>query len=127
VSQDQLLELYKVGRRNQDRMFGKFGKQLFRNGRRFAKSTAVRDDIDDEPRLAIEGIPIVFGEPILNKLGEIIGTFRSLVERVVIHPRKPGEEYKVSIRGYLASLMGVEMSAVPMVAGEGLEPPTPGL
>jgi site-specific DNA recombinase len=58
---------------------------------------------------------------------DLIGTFRSLVERVVVHPRKPGEEYKVSIRGYLASLMGVEMSAVPLVAGEGLEPPTPGL
>jgi site-specific DNA recombinase len=58
---------------------------------------------------------------------DLIGTFRSLVERVVVHPRKPKDEYQVSIRGYLASLMGLEMSAVPMVAGEGLEPPTPGL
>jgi site-specific DNA recombinase len=55
---------------------------------------------------------------------DLIGTFRSLAERVVVHPRKPGHEYKVSIRGYLASLMGLEMSAVPLVAGEGLEPPT---
>jgi site-specific DNA recombinase len=58
---------------------------------------------------------------------DLIGTFRSLVERVLVHPRTRGDEYKVSIRGYLASLMGVEMSAIPMVAGEGLEPPTPGL
>ena len=47
----------------------------------------------------------------------LVGTFRSLVERVVVHPRNQGEEYSVSIRGYLASLMGVEMSAVPLVAG----------
>ena len=49
---------------------------------------------------------------------ELIGTFRSLVERVVVSPRKAGEEYEVNIRGYLASLMGAEVSAVSMVAGE---------
>lgn len=58
---------------------------------------------------------------------EISGTFRSLVESVVVQPRKAGDEYVVNIRGYLASLMGVEPSALMMVAGEGLEPPTPGL
>jgi site-specific DNA recombinase len=58
---------------------------------------------------------------------EIAGTFRSLVESVIVQPRKAGNEYVVNIRGYLASLMGVEPSALLMVAGEGLEPPTPGL
>jgi site-specific DNA recombinase len=58
---------------------------------------------------------------------ELMGSFRSLVESVIVQPRKAGEEYEVSIRGYLASLMGAEVSALPMVAGEGLEPPTPGL
>ncbi len=58
---------------------------------------------------------------------EIAGTFRSLVESVVVQPRRAGEEYVVNIRGYLASLMGVERSALLMVAGEGLEPPAPGL
>jgi site-specific DNA recombinase len=58
---------------------------------------------------------------------ELIGTFRSLVESVIVSPRKAGEEYEVSIRGYLASLRGAEVSALMMVAGEGLEPPTPGL
>jgi site-specific DNA recombinase len=58
---------------------------------------------------------------------ELIGTFRSLVESVTVQPRKAGEEYTVSIRGYLASLMGAEVSALVMVAREGLEPPTPGL
>jgi site-specific DNA recombinase len=58
---------------------------------------------------------------------ELIGTFRSLVESVIVNPRKAREEYEVSIRGYLASLMGAEVSALAMVAGEGLEPPTPGL
>jgi site-specific DNA recombinase len=68
---------------------------------------------------------------LINKDGlpdlEITGTFRSLVESIVVQPRKAGEEYVVNIRGYLASLMGVEPSALLMVAGEGLEPPTPGL
>jgi site-specific DNA recombinase len=58
---------------------------------------------------------------------ELVGTFRSLVESVVVRPRKAGEQYEVDIRGYLASLMGADMSALSMVAGEGLEPPTPGL
>ena len=49
---------------------------------------------------------------------ELIGTFRSLVESVIVRPRKAGEEYEVSIRGYLASLMGAEVSALSMVAGE---------
>jgi site-specific DNA recombinase len=57
---------------------------------------------------------------------DLIGTFRTLVESVVVSPRKAGEEYEISIQGYLASLMGTE-SALVMVAREGLEPPTPGL
>jgi site-specific DNA recombinase len=58
---------------------------------------------------------------------DLMGTFRSLVERVIVQPRKAGGEYEVSIRGYLASLMGADLSALVMVAREGLEPPTPGL
>jgi site-specific DNA recombinase len=58
---------------------------------------------------------------------ELMSTFRSLVESVVVQPRMAGEEYEVSIKGYLASLMGAEMSALVVVAREGLEPPTPGL
>lgn len=55
---------------------------------------------------------------------ELIGTFRSLVESLIVSPRKAGEEYEVSFRGYLASLMGAEMSALSMVAGDryGLKP-----
>jgi site-specific DNA recombinase len=51
---------------------------------------------------------------------ELIGTFRSLVESVIVKPRKAGQEHEVSIRGYLASLMGAEVSAVLLVAREGL-------
>jgi site-specific DNA recombinase len=58
---------------------------------------------------------------------EITGTFRSLVESVVVYPRKAREEYQVNIRGYLSSLMGLDPSAISLVAEEGLEPPTPGL
>jgi site-specific DNA recombinase len=68
---------------------------------------------------------------LINKDGlpdlEITGTFRSLVESVIVQSRNTGEEYVVNIRGYLASLMGTDVSALLMVAGEGLEPPTPGL
>ena len=58
---------------------------------------------------------------------KLIITFRALVERVIVHPRKAGEEHQVSIKGHLGSLMGTEVSAFVMVAREGLEPSTPGL
>lgn len=58
---------------------------------------------------------------------DVMTTFRALVESVVVRPRKAGDEYTVNIRGYLASLMGLNPSALVVVAREGLEPPTPGL
>ncbi|MBA4774328.1 MAG: recombinase family protein [Rhizobiales bacterium] len=69
---------------------------------------------------------------ILSSAGEVpdadaVLTFRELVASVIIDPRKPGEDYVVEIRGYLSSLMQPELSAVVVVAGEGLEPPTRGL
>lgn len=42
----------------------------------------------------------------------LIGGFRSLVEAVIVQPRKAGEEYEVRIRGHLAALMGAEVSAL---------------
>ena len=57
----------------------------------------------------------------------LTGSFRSLVEGVIVQPRLAGEEYEVRIRGHLAALMGLKVSSVQVVAGEGLEPPTPGL
>ena len=48
----------------------------------------------------------------------LTGGFRSLVETVIVQPRKAGEEYEVRIRGYLAALMGAGTSAVVMVARE---------
>lgn len=72
MSQNQLVELYNIGIRNKERMFRKFGKQLFRDGPRFAKSTAVRDDADNEPRFCVEGLGLEFDTLIANKVGEII-------------------------------------------------------
>ena len=40
----------------------------------------------------------------------LIGSFRSLVEAMIVQPRKAGEEYEVRIRGRLAALMGAEVS-----------------
>jgi hypothetical protein len=34
---------------------------------------------------------------------ELVGTFRSLVESVVVRPGKAGEQYEVNVRGYLAN------------------------
>jgi hypothetical protein len=34
-------------------------ESLFRDGKRFAKSTAAEPDTTDEPRLCIEGLPIL--------------------------------------------------------------------
>ena len=48
----------------------------------------------------------------------LTGSFRALVETVVVQPRQAGEEYEVRIRGYLAALMGTDMSALVMVARE---------
>lgn len=53
--------------------------------------------------------------------------FRQLIASVIVEPRKPGEDYVLEIKGYLSSLTKPDLSAVPVVAGEGLEPPTRGL
>lgn len=58
---------------------------------------------------------------------DVVSTFRALVQSVVVRPRTAGEQYTVNITGYLASLMGLNPSALMVVAREGLEPPTPGL
>jgi site-specific DNA recombinase len=36
----------------------------------------------------------------------LFGSFQSLVEGVIVQPRKAGQEYEVRIRGHLAALMG---------------------
>jgi HK97 family phage prohead protease len=58
--------------RARERMLKKYGASLFRNGPRFAKSTAVKDDSDAEPRFCVEGLGVELDTLILNKLGEII-------------------------------------------------------
>ena len=59
--------------------------------------------------------------------GALTTHFRALVQSVVVSPRKSGEEYEVQINGHLPSLLGKDLSAMEMVAEEGLEPPTHGL
>jgi hypothetical protein len=59
--------------------------------------------------------------PILEHVGKI-----ALIQYWSVWNPNTGR-YEVSIRGYLASLMGAEVSALVVVAREGLEPPTPGL
>ncbi|PZM07670.1 recombinase family protein [Rhizobium tubonense] len=58
---------------------------------------------------------------------ELAMAFRRVIASVVVAPRLAGEGYKIEINGFLASLVSPELSAVLMVAGEGLEPPTRGL
>jgi hypothetical protein len=58
---------------------------------------------------------------------------RELIESVVVERTKPGEPLRLRVNGRLAALIGEpvfpesSLSGVKMVAGEGLEPPTPGL
>ncbi|WP_156771461.1 hypothetical protein [Labrys sp. WJW] len=52
--------------------------------------------------------------------------FRVFVEAVTIRPRQAHEPYVFEVTGHLAPLLS-DLSVNPMVAGEGLEPPTRGL
>nr|WP_083992253.1 recombinase family protein [Bradyrhizobium embrapense] len=85
--------------------------------------------------------------------GSLINDFRALVHSVTVHPKGPREGFEIEVKGKLAALIGgnafpqahrdsglymvagdrysakptFEDSGGRMVAGEGLEPPTPGL
>jgi hypothetical protein len=60
-------------------------------------------------------------------------SIRELVESVTVTKTQPGEPLKIEVQGKLAALLEAplfptgSLSGVKMVAGEGLEPPTPGL
>jgi site-specific DNA recombinase len=66
--------------------------------------------------------------------GSLIRDFRALVHSVTVHPKEPRPGFGIEVEGKLTALIGGEAfpqahynSGVYMVAGEGLEPPTPGL
>jgi site-specific DNA recombinase len=64
---------------------------------------------------------------------EIVDAVRELIDSVVVEKTLPGEPIQLKVNGRLAALIGGPMfpessvSGVKVVAGEGLEPPTPGL
>ncbi|TGQ93146.1 hypothetical protein EN851_11285 [Mesorhizobium sp. M8A.F.Ca.ET.208.01.1.1] len=65
----------------------------------------------------------------------LIDPLRRLVAAVIVYPSRPFDPIEIEIKGKLAALLGEEVElppagrkvAIGMVAGEGLEPPTPGL
>jgi site-specific DNA recombinase len=65
--------------------------------------------------------------------GAMARQIRELVESVTVKRTAPGEALRLRINGRLATLLGSpvfpegSLSGVSLVAGEGLEPPTPGL
>ena len=65
--------------------------------------------------------------------GTLVSNFRALIHSVVIHPKGPRKGFEIEVKGKLAALIGgavfpqARYSGGYMVAGEGLEPPTPGL
>ncbi len=66
--------------------------------------------------------------------GTLIDDFRALVHGVAVHPKGPQEGFEIEVKGKLAALLGRDVfpearynSGSRVVAGEGLEPPTPGL
>ncbi|WP_183395193.1 recombinase family protein [Hansschlegelia beijingensis] len=63
------------------------------------------------------------GDPV----APLSATFRELVAGVIVKPRAAREEYAVEIEGKLSGLLGTDVSALELVAEEGLEPPTRGL
>jgi site-specific DNA recombinase len=80
--------------------------------------TRYRDDIDSLSRTIAEASRI---DPALTR------SFRELVAGVIVFPREPKGEYAVKIEEKLTGLIGPDVSAIPLVAEEGLEPPTRGL
>ncbi len=95
----------------------------------------------EQPSNVIEFYPVAVRrfKDNIEKLTEILATageipdadsmliFRQMIASVIIEPRKPGEDYVIEIKGFLSGLIEPDLSAVPVVAGEGLEPPTRGL
>lgn len=66
--------------------------------------------------------------------GPLVADFRALVHSVIVRPKGPWEGFEVEVKGKLAALVGGglfpeahHISGSYVVAGEGLEPPTPGL
>ncbi len=66
--------------------------------------------------------------------GPLIDRFRALVHSVIVHPKESSQGFEVEVKGKLAALVGGGLfpqarhsSGSRVVAGEGLEPPTPGL
>jgi site-specific DNA recombinase len=66
--------------------------------------------------------------------GPLVADFRALVHNVIVHPKSPWQGFEVEVKGKLAALVGGGVfpearynSGSYVVAGEGLEPPTPGL
>ena len=63
----------------------------------------------------------------------IVDAVRELIVSVVVEKTLPGESIRLKVNGRLAALIGQpafpesSLSGVKLVAGEGLEPPTPGL
>ena len=64
----------------------------------------------------------------------LVADFRAFVHSVTIYPKGPREGFEIEVKGKLAALLGADVfpdarynSGSLMVAGEGLEPPTPGL
>jgi site-specific DNA recombinase len=64
---------------------------------------------------------------------EMADSIRELIETVTVTKTEPGDYLKVEVQGRLAALLEApvfptgSLSGVKVVAGEGLEPPTPGL
>jgi HK97 family phage prohead protease len=51
-----------------DKMMAKYGRFLFRD----RPPRSENENAEDEPKLCIEGVAVIFNEPILNKEGEIL-------------------------------------------------------
>ena len=84
--------------------------------------------------MLVTELQTVFNGGVSADTAESAGKIRNLIARIIVHPKEIG--FEIDLQGRLAPLMGapdiypnmrIAASGGTMVAGEGLEPPTPGL
>ena len=84
--------------------------------------------------MLVTELQTVFNGGVSADTAESAGKIRNLIARIIVHPKEIG--FEIDLQGRLAPLMGapdiypnmrIAASGGTMVAGEGVEPPTPGL
>ena len=109
-------------RAERDRLKADLGKDDEPSNVIFMKPKAI-----ERYRFVIENLAEILQDKDKTLPAEVGTMLREVVTGIVVHPRKPGAEYRYEIRGSLSSIAGPELSAVEVVAEGRIELPTSGL